>query len=448
MRVLKLFISATIFFVIISGCFAVQGFASEKSIMFIIDFSNSMNQMLGNKSKIDIAREVVANTIDKIEAGAKIGLTFYGHREKDKCDDIEIVMPLQKAEKQTFSQKMSDYKPAGNASTDLALKKAAEILNNNEDYVNFVLITDASNKCEKDLYKSAREVRQKYDYRFNFYTVLISPDKKEFPKYNFAVKSLSGQLYAINSVIDIKNTIESLVSSINSYKPYYPKTVTNNDMVLIPAGEFYMGTDDRTFDPIERPKHKVYLDAFYIDKYEVTQKQYYEVMGENPSFWLGSDLPVDSVSWKEAKTFCEKIGKRLPTEAEWEKAAKGGTNDKWAGTSDMNKLEEYIWIHDTGANMKTHPVGLRKPNAYGVYDMSGNVWEWVSDWYGESYYSKSPEKNPQGPEKGFMKILRGGNWDSHIYEVRTTSRYPKNPDAKYCNNGFRCAKSVEPNENR
>lgn len=442
MKFIKIMVFFFAVFIVAVFSLARQTEASARSAEIIVDFSESMNEAIGNKSRIDIARELIAGTIDKLGEDARVGLTFYGHRDKDKCDDAEPAMPVKLMDKQGIKQKLSEYKPTGNASTDIALNKASESLNGNNDYISFVLITDGKNRCESDIFKTVREIRQKYDYRSIFYTILINPDNKESFKYNIASRFSGNALFIVNTA-NIQNTIESLTSLINSAEPYYPKSISNDDMVMVPAGEFYMGNDDPTVDPLEFPKHTIYTDAFYIDKYEVTQKQYYEVMGQNPSRWLGSDLPVDSVSWTEAKTYCEKVGERLPTEAEWEKAAKGGTSDKWSGTSDLSKLGEYAWIHDTGANMRTHPVGQRKPNSYGVYDMCGNVWEWVSDWYESGYYSKSPGKNPKGPGKGILRILRGGNWDSHQYEVRTTSRYPKEPDVKFCNNGFRCAKSAE-----
>jgi formylglycine-generating enzyme required for sulfatase activity len=175
----------------------------------------------------------------------------------------------------------------------------------------------------------------------------------------------------------------------------------------------------------------------------VTQKQYKEVMGENPSLWIRSDLPVESVSWSEAKEYCEKVGKRLPTEAEWEKAAEGGRDDIWSGTSSKEKLEDYAWFANN-AGGRTHPVGQKKPNGYGIYDMSGNVSEWVADWYDKDYYRNSPKENPKGPDKNLLyKITRGGCWDYHVMEIRTSTRYSKYPDVHYGTIGFRCAKSVE-----
>jgi formylglycine-generating enzyme required for sulfatase activity len=229
---------------------------------------------------------------------------------------------------------------------------------------------------------------------------------------------------------------------------HHPRVIGNDEMVLIPAGEFFMGSEDPSVDfSGERPGHPVYLDSFSIDKYEVTQQQYRSVTGANPSQWMGSDLPVHVVSWHDAKKYCETVGKRLPTEAEWEKAAKGGRNDKWSGTSDVGSLGEYAWIDDTAVALekrsgsRPHPVGTKKPNGYGIYDMAGNVWEWVSDWFGRGYYKTSPKENPAGPEKGPFRVLRGGSWDSHVIEVRTAARHSRPPDYKDYMIGFRCAKS-------
>jgi formylglycine-generating enzyme required for sulfatase activity len=324
-----------------------------------------------------------------------------------------------------------------------------------------VLITDGKVECEGDLDKTAREIKEKYDYSIVFYIVGLDPEKGDRHRFRRVKKAGYGGGYKIiREKKDRKkdeegeegagsiqpNTINKIVSSvlktINNKAVHTPKIVNVDDMILIPSGEFMMGTDSQPSHPNEKPKHTVYLDAYYIDKYEVTQRQYKEVMGENPSIWIGSDMPVEAVSWFEAKEYCEKVGKRLPTEAEWEKAAKGGREDIWAGTNDEEKLGEYAW-HNINAKRKTHPVGQKKPNGYGLYDMSGNVDEWVSDWYKGDYHKISPKKNPTGPEKGIQRVLKGGAWDNHWYGIRTTRRIAQDPDNKSSYFGFRCVKSAE-----
>ncbi len=199
------------------------------------------------------------------------------------------------------------------------------------------------------------------------------------------------------------------------------------NMVSIPAGEFMMGSADSNQDE-ERPVHDVALGAFYMDKYEVTQADYEGVMGINPSHFKGADRPVEQVTWHESKQYCEKLEKRLPTEAEWEYAARGGTitNYYW-GDEDSG---DYAWFSE-----ETHPVGEKKPNAYGLYDMSGNVGEWVQDWYGYNYYKSSPSTDPQGPSSGQLKVRRGGFGSS-----ATRGYYVINGKDKLL--GFRCAYDI------
>ncbi|CAI2717874.1 FGE-sulfatase domain-containing protein [Nitrospina watsonii] len=212
-----------------------------------------------------------------------------------------------------------------------------------------------------------------------------------------------------------------------------------SSMQKIPAGEFLMGRNG--VNKNEAPVHRVYVDAFFIDVYEVTQLQYMEVMRDNPSYFNECPLcPVEKVTHFQAVSYCSKLKKRLPTEAEWEKAARGGTEGTYYWGKDL--IDFYAWYGNNSGG-RTQPVGQRKPNAFGLYDMTGNVWEWVSDWYERDYYKTRPARNPQGPQTGTLKGVRGGGW-GHPPELQAHAyRDYKEPDTRYINVGFRCAKDAK-----
>ena len=207
------------------------------------------------------------------------------------------------------------------------------------------------------------------------------------------------------------------------------------DMVLIPSGAFMMGGK---LELDQSPVHEVFLDHFYIDTYEVTQEDFENVMKYNPSKYKGPSLPVEFVDWFEANAYCQKINKRLPSEAEWEKSNRGGTDSKfyWGNTMD----EKFSWFK-LNSQGKTHPVGKKLPNTYGIHDISGNVWEWVADWYASDYYQNSPYKNPKGPGAGEFKVQRGGSWSNLADYQSAGYRMVYGPTGKDAFNGFRCAKS-------
>ncbi|MBA4349338.1 MAG: formylglycine-generating enzyme family protein [Thermodesulfovibrio sp.] len=205
----------------------------------------------------------------------------------------------------------------------------------------------------------------------------------------------------------------------------------------------------KPFHHDDKPVHKVCVDDFYIGKYEVTQGQWKERMENNPSSFkdCGDNCPVESVSYNDAQKFIQKLnsrtGKRyrLPTEAEWEYAARSrGKKEKWAGTSNEYELGEYAWYGDNSGS-KTHPVGQKKPNGLGIYDMSGNVWEWVQDRYDENYYKNSPRNNPQGPNSGQYRVLRGGSWYIIPRNFRATSRFWFEPSTRSYGYGFRLVRT-------
>ena len=215
-------------------------------------------------------------------------------------------------------------------------------------------------------------------------------------------------------------------------------------MVYVEGGTFTMGAsaDDSEADVWEKPAHRVTVSSFYIGKYEVTQAQWKAVMGTNPSLFKGDNLPVEQVSWNDVQEFIRKLnaqtGKtyRLPTEAEWEFAARGGNSSRGYKYSGSNDIGSVAW-YKSNSNSQTHPVGTKAPNELGIYDMTGNVWEWCSDWYSSSYYSNSPSTNPKGPTSGSRRVLRGGSWFSSAGDCRVSSRVTCNLDSGRGDIGFR-----------
>jgi len=237
--------------------------------------------------------------------------------------------------------------------------------------------------------------------------------------------------------------------SSNSITPPKPqpkpqgKTFTNSigmEFVLIPAGSFQMGSENGDSD--EKPVQKVDIkQAFYLGKFEVTQKQYQAIMGTNPSHFKGENRPVENVSWNDAQTFIKKLNDkeggakkyRLPTEAEWEYAARAGTQSKWSFGDNENDLKDYAW-YDKNSGNETHDVAQKKPNGFGLFDMHGNVWEWTCSDYGnysENNQLKCSSKNDA------RKSLRGGSWYNNADSCRSANRVNVTPDSRLYSYGFR-----------
>ncbi|MCP4289411.1 MAG: formylglycine-generating enzyme family protein, partial [Gammaproteobacteria bacterium] len=219
--------------------------------------------------------------------------------------------------------------------------------------------------------------------------------------------------------------------------------VSGIDFVWAPEGCFQMGqseTDKRyilqergeerykQYYMNELPQHEVCVDGFWMGKTEVTQAQWTRIMGDNPSRFQSDTNPVEQVSWKDIQKFLQALNKkagkemyRLPTEAEWEYAARAGTSTIFYFGDDAGMLSDYAWYRSNSGGT-THPAGQLKPNAWGLYDMHGNVWEWCQDWYDSEYYSKSPKENPQGPSSGKYRVLRGGSWANYPNDCRSATR--------------------------
>lgn len=198
----------------------------------------------------------------------------------------------------------------------------------------------------------------------------------------------------------------------------------------------------------EEPPHIVTLSSFYMGETEVTQALWMAVMGDNPSYFHGDNHPVEQVSWNDCQVFIRKLNRlteknfRLPTEAEWEYAARGGQKNESYIYSGSNDAEEVAWVGSmTGPDM-IHPVKMKRPNILGLYDMSGNVWEWCNDWYDSNYYRNSPSNNPMGPSSGMYRVVRGGSWCLHKDNSRVSRRNDWESTERARSIGFRLAISV------
>jgi formylglycine-generating enzyme required for sulfatase activity len=245
-------------------------------------------------------------------------------------------------------------------------------------------------------------------------------------------------------------------ASNNGAKPRLKKTISFDvgggvkmDLVLIRSGSFMMG--DENGDAEEKPAHKVTIaKPFYLGKYEVTQEQWNAVIGSNRSHYQGATNPVERISWEDCQKFVKKLNEKfaesgvtfsLPTEAQWEYACRGGASTRYSFGDDEASLSEYSWF-EGNAGGKTHPVGKKKPNAWGLYDMHGNVWEWCADWYEGNYYEPSPASDPTGQATGSHRVLRGGSWSDGAFNCRSAYRYCLPPwFCVYCY-GFRVAANV------
>lgn len=254
-------------------------------------------------------------------------------------------------------------------------------------------------------------------------------------------------------------TDEPVAKVADTSTPVVPlATPTPPPMVQVPAGDFMMGSrGDALANADEQPQHQVYLDAFQIDKYEVTNALYQQCVDAGrchvPSNLFSSprgpfyaapafdNYPVTFVPWYDADAYCKWADKRLPTEAEWEMAARGtdGRIYPWGNEADATKLNALPPDSRRSSAMAvgSYPSGA---SPYGAMDMAGNAWEWVADWYDANYYAQSPARNPQGPASGSFKVLRGGSWDNGIADARTARRDRADPALYYGHLGFRCAK--------
>ena len=264
-------------------------------------------------------------------------------------------------------------------------------------------------------------------------TTHVTPKKERASKQR-EVQSKKGKAdsHSKKAKVDISPTIGKANYTPN-VKTFYANGVSF-EMVEVRGGTFRMGaTSEQGSDAEsdEKPVHSVTLNSYYIGKTEVTQALWKAVMGSNPSVFEGDSLPVYGVSWDDCQVFIRKLNSmigqnfRLPTEAEWEFACRGGNNSRGYKYSGSNYIDNVAW-YDGNSGYGTHPVATKLPNELGIYDMSGNVWEWCNDWYG--YYCRGVQTNPKGPNDGSCRMFRGGSWECYARGCRSSIRDHDSPD--------------------
>lgn len=262
-----------------------------------------------------------------------------------------------------------------------------------------------------------------------------------------AVKAVDGQRHQQKFSVAVPAPVRSLEKRFSINLGDGAKM----EMALIPSGEFQMGSPEAEWgrDSDEGPIHRVRITRpFYLGVYEVTQQQYEQVMGSNPSYLKGATLPVEQVSWTEALEFCRRLSAkegreyRLPTEAQWEYACRAGATTRyWFGDSDP-LLAQYAW-YDSNSERSTHPVGEKSPNAFGLYDMHGSVCEWCADWH--AFYPNSPVDDPTGATSGLRRVYRGGAWTFNPVACRAACRRGDAPASRYAHLGFRVSGAIAAN---
>jgi formylglycine-generating enzyme required for sulfatase activity len=250
--------------------------------------------------------------------------------------------------------------------------------------------------------------------------------------------------------------VEAQVDQLRKLKKEREKVMPDETpMVLIPTGEFWMGGDGPIALDDERPRHKVWVDAYFMDLYEVTTIRYAAFLAASgraaPWLWdsvnlqLHGNRPVIGVDWEDAEAYCRWAGKRLPTEAEWERAARGtdARSYPWGNAAPTAEFANHALGARFSYSQVLTPVGQyeKGKSPFGLYDLAGNVWEWVQDWYGTTYYEQSPERNPSGPDGGQFKVLRGGSWSDGPKYLLTYGRFKLPPTTRNSYTGFRCARS-------
>ncbi len=406
-------------------------------------------------------------------------------REKEEQKEKERIQQIKKTE-ETAMNVVKNYENAnGRYPKDISSENLGyDIKSSNSNETRLIEVKGLANDSSGEYilltsneWKKAEELERAYwlyvvtncANRIQKMYIVQSPYNKlnaqyisEQNKYKIYLTSLLK--FEIKSDLPYLKTNNTYTDSnvIKEFKHYASTAHTSTtEMVYVEGGAFQMGSDTGGDD--EKPVHSVTVSSFYMGKYPVTQKEWQAVMGSNPSRFTGDKSPVESITWYQAVEFCNKLsqkegltpaytingtnvscnwnadGYRLPTEAEWEFAARGGKLSKGYSYSGSNNLDEVGW-YDSNSSRQTKDVGTKRANELGIYDMSGIVWEWCWDWYGD--YSSSAETNPRGATSGSCRVVRGGCWGGYDYGCQVARRGYVDPDDSYDIFGFRLSRPV------
>ncbi len=288
------------------------------------------------------------------------------------------------------------------------------------------------------------------DYRRKLTRVIPGVEEVAFRKREFNDKITQAESDQLDAQVEIDRLHEE-IRAMEEKRRELQEKVNEREMVAVPAGTLRMGSNSPSHED-ENPEHKVQVKSFFLDRFAVTNLQYkdfVDVVGHrSPAHWQNGtfpagkgDHPVVNVSWEDARTYAEWVGKRLPTEAEWEWAARGSEQREYAwGKQCTPDFANYANVQTKTTPVTKYPKGVSQ---YGLWDMCGNAGEWVADWYELKYYSRSPESDPTGPPDGNLKVYRGGGYHTNRMDIRAAARHSANPNAYQEYIGFRCARDIE-----
>jgi len=445
------------------------------NLVFILDASKSMLNQIRGKTKISVAKEVIIGQIQDLPEGLNVSLVVYGQNLAKGCSDVEELVPLGPLDKRALIARVMRINPEGLTPISYAVQHTAMNLRDTGKEATIILLSDGKETCQDtDPCQLVKDLK-KIGIKFIMNVVGFDVVREEERQLECIARAGGGLYFSAGNAKDLSKVMGTLVAKSLEAETVPVETVRIDrapkleereinagkariKMVAIPAGSFNMGRMTLMAESDETPLHMVNLDAFWISRTEITQDQYQALMGVNPSYFKGyGSRPVEQVSWYDAVKYCNKLsetaglqpcyniqtwecdyskyGVRLPTEAEWEYACRAGTTTMFY-TGDSRSEQDLTGWYRFNSNSTTHPVGQKKPNDWGLYDMYGNVYEWCNDWYHGKYYAKSPNDNPTGPESGSSRVVRGGSWSSED-ECRSSYRGRNSPDLTIRSLGFR-----------